>query len=155
MNNTFAFKGYVGSAEVDTESKALVGKLLFIRDVIAYSAETPDGLEKAFREAVDDYLETCKQLGQEPDFPCKGSFNVRVGVDLHREVAMCARAKGMGLNEFVCHALTIAIQRPDRTIVEHSHKIQHEVVIVRPGHRIEQVIASGQPTQWETGYATH
>jgi predicted HicB family RNase H-like nuclease len=103
------YKGYFGSAEVDVEGNALVGKLLFMRDVITYSATTPKGLQKAFREAVDDYLETCKELGSEPDTPCKGTFNVRIGPELHRQVALIARSKGKGLNEFVRDALEAAI----------------------------------------------
>lgn len=106
--NTFEYKGYLGSAEVDIEGNALVGKLLFIRDTVTYSANDPKGLEAAFREAVDEYLDTCKELDHEPDVPCKGSFNVRVGPDRHREVALHARRKGLGLNEFVCYAIDLA-----------------------------------------------
>lgn len=68
----FVYKGYIGSADVDAESKMLVGKLLFIRDVVDYKGETVEELETAFCEAVDDYLATCEELGKDPDVPCKG-----------------------------------------------------------------------------------
>jgi len=125
------YKGYFGSAEVDVEGNALVGKLLFMRDVITYSATTPKGLLRAFREAVNDYLETCKELGTEPDTPCKGTFNVRIGPELHREVALIARSKGKGLNEFVREALTTATL-PSRQLVEHQHN-HHFAVVVHVG----------------------
>jgi predicted HicB family RNase H-like nuclease len=126
MKTYFEYKGYLGSAEVDTEGNALVGKLLFIRDVIAYSSASLKDLEKAFHEAVDDYLKTCQELGDEPDTPCKGSFNVRVGPDRHREVALVARSKNLGLNEFVCQALDVAVQAPSRQLVGLTERDEYD-----------------------------
>lgn len=117
MKTQFEYKGYVGSAEVDIDGDVLVGSLLFIRDTIAYSAATPSGLEAAFREAVDDYLQTCAEEGDKPDQPLKGSFNVRVGPQRHRRVAIAARVADMGLNEFVCAALDDKVQSNESAIV--------------------------------------
>ena len=113
-NGVFEYKGYLGSAEVDTEAFVLVGKLLFIKDVIAYSAEDAKGLEAAFREAVDDYLETCADLGRDPEVPCKGTFNVRVSPLVHRDTALAARRKRITLNQFVCEALAVALEEEKR-----------------------------------------
>ena len=55
----FTYKGYFGSVEVDAESRVLVGRLLFIQDIIGYSGSDLDSLEKAFHEAVDDYVQAC------------------------------------------------------------------------------------------------
>lgn len=63
MNIHFQYKGYFGSAEVNLVDNILYGKLLFINDIVTYVAETPKKLEVAFREAVDDYLQTCAELG--------------------------------------------------------------------------------------------
>lgn len=126
MSDTLEYKGYIGSAEVDVENRVLVGRLLFIRDAIAYSATSIETLEKAFREAVDDYLATCAEEGDEPDLPCKGSFNVRVGPERHRAIAIAARREGVGLNEFISNALDDAVRtRAARTVVH-----QHEVTVV-------------------------
>ena len=35
----------------------------------------------------------------------KGSFNIRIGVELHRKAAMSANAKGISLNAFVEDAI--------------------------------------------------
>ena len=123
MTNQFEYGGYIGSAEVDAENHVLFGRLLFIRDAIGYSAETVEGLESAFREAVDDYLAACAEEGSEPDVPCKGSFNVRVGPERHRKVALAARSQGLGLNEFVCVALDDAIEPHTPQTVIHNHPV--------------------------------
>jgi predicted HicB family RNase H-like nuclease len=50
------YKGYAGSAEVSDEDGVVHGRLLGIRDLVTYEAETFAGLDAAFRNAVDDYL---------------------------------------------------------------------------------------------------
>ncbi len=58
-----------------------------------------------FHEAVDDYLETCLKLGHKPETPCKGSFNVRVGHDLHMAAALAASRKNVTLNDLTRQTL--------------------------------------------------
>lgn len=43
------------------------GKLLGIKDLVSFEGSSVRQLKKAFHDAVDDYLETCKALGKEPD----------------------------------------------------------------------------------------
>jgi predicted HicB family RNase H-like nuclease len=63
-------------------------------------------LTQAFREAVDDYLVTCSTLNQEPEVPCKGSFNVRVGHDLHLAASVAATRHRISLNDLTRKALS-------------------------------------------------
>jgi len=145
MKTVLEYKGYVGSAEVDVENHALVGKLLYVRDVITYSAESPRDLEVSFREAVDDYLEACAEDGTEPDVPFKGSFNVRVGPERHRDAALIARRHHMGLNEFVSAAIDTAIHRPP--LVQHVHK--HEFVLIGESKPETLIATSDPPWLWD------
>lgn len=64
--------GYTGSVEVSLEDSCLFGKILYIRDLVTYEAETVAGLKAAFAESVQHYLDTCKQDGFEPDRPDSG-----------------------------------------------------------------------------------
>jgi predicted HicB family RNase H-like nuclease len=50
------YKGYVGTVEYSAEDHCLFGKLAYIRDLVTYEATTARALEKAFREAVTEYL---------------------------------------------------------------------------------------------------
>jgi len=106
MNSTLKYRGYYGSIEVSTEDNCLFGKLQFIRSLVNYEAETVAELEMAFREAVDDYLETCQKLNMEPETPCKGSFNVRLGHDLHLAASVTANRKNISLNDLTRKALS-------------------------------------------------
>ena len=57
------------------------------KDLVLYRIECADiqNVEKEFHEAVDDYLEFCKEVGKEPDKEYKGSFNVRISLELHKK----------------------------------------------------------------------
>jgi predicted HicB family RNase H-like nuclease len=62
-------------------------------------------LKQNFAEAVDDYLETCKKRGKSPEQPFKGTFNVRVGRELHKRAAVYAAEHKKKLNSVVSEAL--------------------------------------------------
>nr|WP_250212303.1 type II toxin-antitoxin system HicB family antitoxin [Pseudomonas fluorescens] len=83
----------------------MFGKVLFIKALVSYEGKTVAELDRAFREAVEDYLATCHTLGQTPEKPCKGSFNVRVGHDLHLAAALAAARKKVTLNDLTRQAL--------------------------------------------------
>ena len=106
MSNMLKYRGYYGSIEVSTEDNCLFGKLQFIRALVNYEGETVSELEKAFQEAVDDYLNTCANQNIKPEIPCKGSFNVRVGHDLHLAASVAARRPSISLNDLTRNALS-------------------------------------------------
>ncbi|TBW35015.1 type II toxin-antitoxin system HicB family antitoxin [Azotobacter chroococcum] len=108
MKDLLQYKGYYGSIEASTEDNCLLGKLLFIRALVNYEGQTVAELQAAFREAVDDYLETCKAQGKgkEPEIPCKGSFNVRVGHELHLAASLAANRRCITLNDLTRQALS-------------------------------------------------
>ena len=105
MSNILEYQGYYGSAEFSLEDNIFHGKLLYIRSLVTYESDNVEGLKQAFHEAVDDYLEMCKAGGLKPENPLKGSFNVRVGRDLHRKLALEAARRGVSLNSLIVHAL--------------------------------------------------
>jgi len=71
MKQTLEHAGYCGSAEISVEDGCLFGKILFINDLIMYSADSFPELKKEFQAAVEDYLETCQQVGKEAERPFK------------------------------------------------------------------------------------
>ena len=97
------YKGYLGSVEPRLDDNVLYGKLAFIQDLVTYEAETLAGLKAAFEASVDDYLTFCTSAKKTPNKPLKGSFNVRVGPELHRAAVMAAGQ--MSLNTFVAQAI--------------------------------------------------
>lgn len=114
--NLLQYKGYEGTAELDMTRQVCRGRILFIDDLATYEAKTPALLQKEFEAAVDDYIETCAQVGKAPQRPFKGLFNVRVPPALHRAAALRAAREGVALNEVVVNALTVYLaDRPEQS----------------------------------------
>ena len=101
MNNTMEYKGYIGSVELSEEDALFYGKVLGIRALISYEGTNAAELVADFHGAVDDYLELCAQSGTEPEKAYKGSFNVRISPELHKQAVIAAMSHNMSLNSFV------------------------------------------------------
>lgn len=105
----FKYKGFTGSVEASIEDECLVGEILFIADIITYEGETIAGIKQAFEAAVDRYLDYCNRHDKNPCKPYSGTFNVRVGAELHRKAIQEAYRRNMNLNEFCIKALNDSI----------------------------------------------
>lgn len=104
------YRDYCGSAEFSQEDEVFHGKVLFVNALITYESETAKGLLGAFHEAVDDYLAWAEEDGFKPEKPFKGSFNVRIEPDLHRQAARYAKQNGLSLNAVVSGAIKNLVQ---------------------------------------------
>ena len=101
MNNTIQYKGYVGSVEFSEEDGIFFGKVMGIRSLISYEGETAKELLADFHGAVDDYLETCKAEGKEPEVAFKGSFNIRISPELHKKIFIYTTERQMSMNKYI------------------------------------------------------
>lgn len=82
-----------------------VTPLAGIRDIITFHGETVDELERASKEAVDDYLATCAKLGDEPNKPYSGKLTLRIPPSVHAAIATAAETSGKSLNKWVADIL--------------------------------------------------
>lgn len=62
-----------------------------------------------FHNAVDDYLTLCEETHKEPERAYKGSFNVRISPELHKQAVIFAAAHNMSLNSFVENSIQQAV----------------------------------------------
>lgn len=109
MNNTMEYKGYVGSVEFSEADGLFYGKVMGVRALLSYEGTTANELVTDFHSAVDDYLAICEAEGKEPEKAYKGSFNIRISPELHKQAAISAAARQMSLNRFVEQSLERAV----------------------------------------------
>jgi len=107
--NTLKYKDFFGSVEYSADDDCFCGKIIGTTDLVTFEGDSVESLKAAFVEAVDDYLALCKEAGKEPQKTYKGSFNVRISPDLHKEAVMLASRKGISLNAFVEKTLYEAV----------------------------------------------
>ena len=109
MNNIMEYKGYVGSVEFSEKDMIFYGKVMGICALISYEGTTAHELIDDFHGAVEDYLTLCEAEGKEPEKAYKGSFNVRISPELHKQAAIFATTHGISLNSFVENALRTSL----------------------------------------------
>lgn len=111
MSSILNYKGYFSKPEMSFEDGILYGKIEGINDLVTFEGETISQLREAFKEAVDDYLEYCEEVGKEPDKVYKGTFNVRIRPDLHKSAVRLATERGTTLNKIVESSIENFLQK--------------------------------------------
>jgi predicted HicB family RNase H-like nuclease len=107
---TLIYRGYAAAIEFDAEDGLFVGHISGLNDVIGFHDDTVEGLKSAFREAVDDYVETCARVGKPPEKPFSGRVMFRVDPDVHAKAALAAQLTGKSLNQWAEEKLLEAAQ---------------------------------------------
>ena len=105
---TMQYKGYAASIEYSDEDKCFVGHIAGIRDIVGFHGNSVKSLSIAFEEAVDDYLETCKQADKSPQRPYSGKLMLRISPEMHVEIVKKAEAHGKSLNQWAAEVLAFA-----------------------------------------------
>lgn len=108
MNNAMSYKGYAARIDYDDADGIFTGRLAGIRDGVGFHADTVEALRAAFHEAVEDYLETCVQVGKEPQRAYSGQMMFRVRPEVHRKAALAAELSGKSLNQWAEEVLAKA-----------------------------------------------
>ena len=101
----FTYKGYIGKVDYDDEAGLFHGEVINTRDVITFQGKSVSELKRALKDSVEDYLEFCRERGEEPDRPFSGKFVIRVPPDVHREAFLKARSAGKSLNAWVTEVI--------------------------------------------------
>lgn len=104
------YKGYWAEIRYSDEDECFCGKIEGLKNVsISFEGETVKELKKDFKDAINSYLETCKELNKEPEKQCKGSLNVRLGVELHNKAKMKSIEQNISINELIKKAVAAYI----------------------------------------------
>ena len=108
MTNTMSYKGYSARIEYDDDDGIFIGRIAGIRDGVGFHADTVEALREAFREAVEDYIETCARIGKEPQKAFSGQVMFRISPEIHRKAALAAELAGKSLNQWAEEVLDSA-----------------------------------------------
>lgn len=105
MNNILEYKGYCGTVDFSVTDNTLFGKVIGVQSLISYEGDSVQTLKDDFEGAIDDYLEMCSDKGVTPEKTYKGSFNVRISPELHKNLVLFSSSHGQTLNATVEEAI--------------------------------------------------
>lgn len=110
MSNLLSYKNYNGTVEYSKEDNCLFGKVVGVKSLLSYEGDSLKELEENFRTVLNEYLEDCQKRNVEPEIPYKGSFNVRISPELHRNIALYAVEHDESLNAAVEEAIVYRLK---------------------------------------------
>ena len=101
------YKGYVADVEFDDSVGRIHGRVVNsgAYPIATFEATDVVGIRMEFQRSIDEYLASCEEDGVEPRRPFSGKLNVRLGQELHQQVARAAAESGMSLNRWIQLAL--------------------------------------------------
>lgn len=105
MKDVIKYKDHIGTVRFSAEDKVFYGKIEGINDLITFEGKSVDDLVSAFQEAVEDYYILCEKANKPVQKSYKGSFNIRIDPELHKEAAILSSDLGLSLNELVEEAI--------------------------------------------------
>lgn len=105
------YKGYSGSIEFDDEDMVFHGRVLGLRDIVTFEAESAEELVRAFHDSVDDYLAFCKERGLEPQKPYSGKLALRTTPEIHALLSRAAASDGKSVNQWISDTLAEVARR--------------------------------------------
>ena len=96
------YKGYAaGPISFDDEAGLFIGSVAGIRDGLVFQGATAEELRNDFRDLIDEYLETCAEMGKAPDKPASGSVMARIAPVVHGAALASAERAGKPLNQWL------------------------------------------------------
>ena len=116
MTDRLIYREFIGSVHFSAEDEVFYGKIEGINDLVTFEGNTVTKLKKAFKEAVNDYLELCEETGKQIFKSFKGSFNVRVNPELHSKAFELAILEGKTLNQFIKEAIELKIKTENASL---------------------------------------
>ena len=105
MRDVLNYRGFIGSVHFSADDRIFYGKIEGTTDLITFEGETVKELTEAFHFMVDEHIKDCEAENIAPEKSYKGSFNVRLSPELHKQIAVSAKMKGISINKYVYDAL--------------------------------------------------
>lgn len=111
MGSIMKYKGYWAEIRYSDEDECFYGIIEGLKNTsISFEGDTVKELKKDFKDSIDYYLKYCKEENKEPEKQCKGSLNVRLGVDLHNKAKMKSIEKNISINELIKEAVAMYLK---------------------------------------------
>ncbi|MBQ7668338.1 MAG: type II toxin-antitoxin system HicB family antitoxin [Clostridia bacterium] len=111
MKNVMEYKGYWAEIKYDDDTGCFYGIIEGLKnDSISFEGDTVKDLREDFESAIDDYINFCKETNTEPEKQCKGSLNVRLGVDLHTKAKIKSLEENVSINELIKNAVELYLK---------------------------------------------
>ena len=101
MTDVITYKDFIGSVHFSAEDKVFFGRVEGINDLVTFEGESVNELIHAFHYMVDEHIKDCQAEGKPIEKSYRGSLNVRLKPETHKDASLKAIVKGISLNQLI------------------------------------------------------
>lgn len=112
----FTYKGYVASISYDRNLNTFQGKIEGVISDLSFEDSTVDGLDKKFRETIDNYLRWCEENGKEPEEQFTGDIKIQTHPDLLARMFLLCNEMGISVDRFIENAMIDATRKLEHMV---------------------------------------
>lgn len=109
--NTLQYKNYLCQVSYSNLKDSLIGRILGMKQIPIFTAQTVAGIKESFHRAVDDYLTACAETGKEPTKPFTGMYTLRFSPVVQEALTVYALAHDTTLAQVMQKALDEFIEK--------------------------------------------
>ena len=106
MTNQLNYKGYAGSVFFSEEDGVFHGKVIGISDSISFEGESVKSLTDDFRNAIDEYIDFCREVGKKPE---AATFTVKISPTVYNKALLYSAQKGLSFTAFIEDAINASL----------------------------------------------
>jgi predicted HicB family RNase H-like nuclease len=128
MMNTMEYKGFTARIEYDGEDEVFIGRLLGLRAIVSFHADTVAKLKREMHVAVDEYVASCERRGETPEKPLSGNIPLRMPPEVHGRAAILAEASGKSLNQLINDLLAEVLETSRTLTQKHMQVVSRSMV---------------------------
>jgi predicted HicB family RNase H-like nuclease len=104
-SNILKHAGYFAEFGCDESADAFCGRVIGVKDVIDFYGKDVDGLKAAFRDAIAEYEDWCREEGAAPEKAWTGKMTIRPTDEQHRRDMVAAAVARMSVNAWMLEVL--------------------------------------------------
>ncbi|HET6606010.1 MAG TPA: type II toxin-antitoxin system HicB family antitoxin [Rhodopila sp.] len=105
LSNVIEYKGFKATFVLDPTAEAFHGRVLGIEDTIDFYGKDVKELVHEFHTSIDEYIDWCREEGQEPKKSWAGKVTIRPSDEQHEAYVIAAAAAGVSLNKWMLEVL--------------------------------------------------
>lgn len=107
------YQNYIAKVELQ-ENGYLFGRVVNMKDQITFQTSDSTMLMEEFKNSVDDYLEFCKEEGDDPEKPFSGEIRYKTVPERHRQLSDWTYEEDRTMSEIMDDALDLYAEKKKR-----------------------------------------
>lgn len=105
LTNILNYEGYFAEFGYDESADAFHGRVIGLNDVIDFYGRSVDELKAEFRNSINEYINWCREEGEEPEKTWSGKMTLRPTDAQRRRYLVAAAAQKKSVSAWMLETL--------------------------------------------------